>query len=231
MIKYICFVDPVTSVWNYYRQSGPIYGEVSAPKRWEDIIALCFESMGFKRGKNERSCFYHEERDLLVLLYVDDCLADGDAADVQWIFYELEERFKCKSADMVTDLITQDYLRMVVRIEGNRIYMSMGKYIENACNILKIEGELWVPINKPIDTDSPVLSAKGKTEFLTAVGMLGWLAQTVRFDVSYASVASPNTVPPPRSQLWRLYALSLLISAGVSTTVSQHRFTLTMWTA
>ena len=30
-----------------------------------------------------------------------------------------------------------------------------------------------------------MLPAKGKTEFLTAMGMLGWLAQTVRFDVSY----------------------------------------------
>ena len=48
-IKYIrfCFRDPVTHVWNYCCQSGPIYGEVSAPKRWEDTIAPWFESMGF----------------------------------------------------------------------------------------------------------------------------------------------------------------------------------------
>ena len=83
--------------------------------------------------------------------------------------------------------------------------MSMAKYIENACRILKIEGESRVPINQPIDTDSPVLSAKGKTdhefltEFLTVVGMLGWMAQTVRFDVSYSfsriaqHSASPTT--------------------------------------
>ena len=65
--------------------------------------------------------------------------------------------------------------------------MSMAKYIENACRILKINGESesMVPINQPIDTDGPVLSAKGKTEFLTAMGMLGWLAQTMRCDVSY----------------------------------------------
>ena len=113
-IKYICFRDPITRVWNYYRQSGPIYGEVSAPKRWEDTIAPWFESMGFKRGENERSCFYHEGRDLLILLYVDDCLAEaGD--DFKWTFFELEERVKCKSEDIVTDLITQNYLGMVIR--------------------------------------------------------------------------------------------------------------------
>ena len=102
------------------------------------------------------------------------------------MFLELEERFKCKSADMVKDLITQDYLWIVIRIEGDRIHMSMAKYIENACRILKIEGMSWVPINQPIGTDSPVLSAKGKADFLTTVGMLGWpLAQTLRVNVSY----------------------------------------------
>ena len=65
---------------------------------------------------------------------------------------------------MVTDLITQDYLGMGIRIEGDRLYITMAKYIENACRILimKIKGTSWVPINQPIGTDSPVLSAKGK---------------------------------------------------------------------
>ena len=136
---------------------------MSAPKRWEDTIAPWFESMGLVRGENDRSCFYHEEKDLLILLYVDDCLTDGDAAEVQWIFTELEKRFKCKSEDMITDLITQDYLGMVIRIEGDGIYMPMAKYIGNACRILKIEGTPWVPINQPIGTDRTapyVLSAK-----------------------------------------------------------------------
>ena len=68
-------------------------------------------------------------------------LADGDAADLQWIFTELKKGFKCKSEDMGTDLVTRDYLGMVIRIEGDRIYnvMSMAKYIGNACRILKID--------------------------------------------------------------------------------------------
>ena len=49
------------------------------------------------------------------------------------------------------------YLGRVIRVEGDRTYMSMctmAKYIENACRILnlKIEGELRVPINQPIAT-------------------------------------------------------------------------------
>ena len=64
---------------------------------------------------------------------------------------------------------------MVIRVEGGRIYnvMSMAKYIDNACRILGITGESWVPINQPIDKDSRELSAKGNAEFLTAVGQCG----------------------------------------------------------
>ena len=47
-------------------------------------------------------------------LDVDDCLTDGNAADMEWIFKKLEKWFKCKSANMVTDLLTQDYLGMVI---------------------------------------------------------------------------------------------------------------------
>ena len=66
---------------------------------------------------------------------------------VQWIFTALEESFKCKSAEMLMDFITEGYLGMAIQAEGDRIYMSMAKYNENACMILRIEGGSWVPTN------------------------------------------------------------------------------------
>ena len=39
---------------------------------------------------------------------------------------------------MLTDLLIQDYLGMVIRVEGDRIYMSMAKYIENAFRIIRL---------------------------------------------------------------------------------------------
>ena len=80
----------------YFRQDGPIYGEASAPMRWENTIAPWLEEQGFETGKNEKSVFYHKERDLLLLIYVDDCLVDGQEEDINWIFELLDNRFKCK---------------------------------------------------------------------------------------------------------------------------------------
>ena len=53
--KYINFEDPPTKEWRYFKQSGPIYGEKSAQRRWEDTMAPWYESTGFVGGKNEPS--------------------------------------------------------------------------------------------------------------------------------------------------------------------------------
>ena len=172
----------------YYEQSGPIYGEASAPVRWEDTLAPWLEEQGFVRGANEKSVFYHPTRDILILTYVDDVMAQGDSEDIDWIFNLMDTRFECKDYEEVKSGETIDYLGMQVAIDGDRIYLSMEKYIENACQSLGItEGKgPAIPISDPIDTDSPPLEKSGIKQFLTAVGMLGWLNSTTRPDISYA---------------------------------------------
>ena len=156
--------------------------------RWECTIAPWLEEQGFIRGENERCVFYHEEKDLLVLLYVDDVLADGEPADVEWIFSLLAERFDCKDADYITPGTPQDYLGMVIGIEGDNLFLSMATYIDNACEILGItdSGRVPVsPITDSIDATTRALDQSEIKKFLTATGMLGWLASTVRLDVAY----------------------------------------------
>ena len=138
-VKFICSRDPRTNQETYYKQSDTIYGGVSASKQWAYATAPWFKKMGFTHGQNKRSRFYQRGKDLLILLYVEVCLAFGYTTDVKWIFKELEKKFKSH-----------------------------------------------VPMTGRVDTDSPLLSPQGKTDFLTAVGMLGWLTQTVRFVVAYA---------------------------------------------
>ena len=42
------------------------------------------------------------------------------------------------------------------------------------------------PIDRPIDTDSELLSAYWVRIFMIAIGCLGWLVSTARHDVAYA---------------------------------------------
>ena len=189
-VKYISFKHPLTGKWVYFRQSGPIYGEASAPVRWEDTIAPWLEDQGFTRGSNEPCLFHHQERDLVLLLYVDDILADGEPADVEWFFQILAERFNCKDPEYLTMESGLDYLGMMLSMDSDNIYLDMEKYIDNACATIGVTSKgrtPEVPMTSPIDSESSEKCTPEQVrEFLTALGMLGWLANTVRMDVAYA---------------------------------------------
>ena len=199
-VKYVSFKHPVTGEWIYYEQSGPIYGEASAPVRWENTIAPFFEKLGFDRGENDPSVFYHPDRDLLVLLYVDDCLADGEEEDIRWFFDHLAGEYDCKDTEWLSKDEPLDYLGMEIFMDDEFLYLSMEKYIEQALDALGLADirPAKSPINAPIEGGSP-LDHSLRRKFMMAVGCIGWLVNTGRPDIAYAHsrvaqhMASPTT--------------------------------------
>ena len=190
--KYICFKDPVSGKWEYYRQSGPIYGEASAPVRWEDTFGEWLEhNMKFVRGDNEKCVYYYPQRDLIIITYVDDVYADGERGDIEWFFEELDKRFECKDAEWLTPNNTVDHLGMEISMTQEAIYLCMYKYILDMLQTLDYmdlrvsKHKYNVPINKDIDAESLPLSYEERKKFMKGVGMLGWLKETGRPDVAY----------------------------------------------
>ena len=64
--------------------------------------------------------FWHKERQLCLLLYVDDILADGNEEDVDWIFKLLGDRFETKEEEVLRPGSVIDYLglHLVLDEEG-----------------------------------------------------------------------------------------------------------------
>ena len=188
--KWLKYRDPITKQVVYYRQHGSIYGEASAPVRWFDTIAPWLrDDMGFEQGSNEPCVFYHRERDLLIVLYVDDCLADGDEHQIRWIFDELDNRFKCKGPDWLSPTTPVDFIGMDLTVTSDSIYLDMERYVTTvALPVLGLEQctPVSTPIAAPIPTDSPPLDPPSRRKFMTAVGCLGWLVNTGRPDCAYA---------------------------------------------
>ena len=187
MVKYISFKHPQTGVWHYFKQTGPIYGEPSAPVRWECTVTDWLQEIGFTRGSNEPCGFHHQVRDLVELLYVDDNLADGDKADIDWLNAQYDQRFKCKEVEMLTPETPLDYLGVEVEQDSEYTYIHMSKYIEHCLQYMELEGLTAHPnpIIKEIDDESPPLKPALRQRFLTLLGMVGWLVNTCRPDVAY----------------------------------------------
>lgn len=185
--KYIKFKHPVTNEWMYFRQMGPIYGENSAPKHWENTFFPWIKSLGFVQGENEPCVFYHPARDLVVLVYVDDVLVDGYDDDIEWFFKAMDARFACKGDEWLTPETPLDYLGIEVSMDKERLYLTMEDFTEKTLRAMDMDE--CAPADRPITreiTDLTPLSGHLRTKFMTGVGCVGWLVNTARPDLAYA---------------------------------------------
>lgn len=190
--KYLLMYNPIALEWELFKQSGPLYGENSAPRRWEDTYAPFLESEGFERGFNDRAIFYHPVNDVTILTYVDDNYIDAEEDSVTKAADIITSRFDCKDLEFVsTDGEPTDLLGMLLSMSygDERSYLEMYKYIDNALEIMG-----WTdlkPAPRPIraqinsDGDSLPLSPSDRTRFHTGLGMLGWLQMTNRIDLAF----------------------------------------------
>jgi hypothetical protein len=140
------------------------------------------------RGENEPCAFKHPTRELLALLYVDDCLEDGEEDDVKWLSDKLGKRFECKDLDWLEpNGSSLDYLGINITQDDLYLYADMEAYILKCLQSLDWTDlrPVSTPINAQIDEDSPELSPELKHLAMTSIGMLGWLSLTVRCDISY----------------------------------------------
>jgi hypothetical protein len=203
--RYLKVRDPVSGSWRYFRQYGPVYGSSSAPKRWENTLHPWLESQGFVQGKNEKCVFYHPMRKVVVITYVDDLLVRGPDRQAKWFMDALCRRFKCKDPQWLAPGTPLDHLGMTVFRDERGVYVSMEGYIESMLKRLGMEGcrlsRGQTPISGPIEDFTPITPDEREL-FMTACGMIGWLAGTARPDVKYAhSRISQHMATPGRGAL------------------------------
>ena len=72
----------------------------------------------------------------MVLLYVDDVLADGNEDDIAWIFGRLDEDFDCKEDEWLTADYMPDYLGMDLSMDEEHIMLSMSNYIDKTPEVM-----------------------------------------------------------------------------------------------
>ena len=175
-----------------FRQHGPIYGENSAPSKWEDTIAPWIEEQGLTRGKNEPCVFYCPKRDLLCLLYVDDIFLDGKPEDVHWFYGMLSSRFETKPLIILEEGSQIDYLGMEVSKDKMGLYVSMQEYTSRFLDFMGMDGSgkgksvVLDPYNPDIEDDPTELDPKRRRIFMSGLGMVGWLTNCFRADLSYS---------------------------------------------
>ena len=205
-VKYVSFKCPLQNIWKYYRQSGPLYGEKSASKRWEDTIAPWYESIGYERGQNEPCAFLNTINDTLVLLWTDDNFIDAEEDEITLIAEQLNTRFDCKGLEILSPGIELDYIGMQLFQTQKHTALCLETYIHKTLEILGLNNSTTTahtPICKPIDGTSNILTGEHVRLFPTAVGSFGWMANTCRPDIAYAHSRLAQHLAKPTESAWQ----------------------------
>jgi hypothetical protein len=197
--RYVVLKHPVTGEQLYYRQTRPVYGEASAPKRWADTLSAYLLSDGFVRGENDSSVYYNRDTKVSLIVHVDDVLFDGPSAGVQQFIRNLGKRFDVKDPDFLTESTPLDFLGMILCRDKHSIYMSAEPYVRQAIEVMGFS-DLKIfstPISGNIDGGEPLGPADAR-RYMIGVGSLGWMTQA-RPDLSYVHsrlaqhLAAPTT--------------------------------------
>ena len=149
---YLKFKDPVSKDWRYFRQLVPVYGQNSAPVRWlQTLFPFLVDTLGFVQGKNDPCIFYHPDRQVRLLCYVDDvAIRSANEKGEKWFEFNLNKRFECKETVHFVENRPLDHLGIVFFRSNGIIYASMAHYIDAMILKLGLEDRNCRKYNSPM---------------------------------------------------------------------------------
>ena len=124
-----------------------IYGLKQAPRAWYGKINSFFSEPGFYRSEEYHSLFVHENRSLIILLYVDDLvLAAATWAAVDWAKRQLKKAFEMTELGELKTFIGVEVTRDRIR---RTLHISQPTYIDR---ILQNHGmQTCATVSTPIE--------------------------------------------------------------------------------
>ena len=73
-----------------------MYGTRDAPSIWQKEVHRVLSGLSFVRSRYNTCMYYHPEKNITLLVHVDDFLVLGDHMQLKWVAASLEKEFELK---------------------------------------------------------------------------------------------------------------------------------------
>ena len=90
-----------------------LYGLKQAARDWNQLCARHLIKMGFVQSESDPCLFQHPQRNIIVLVYVDDIpiAAQRNTGDIAWFKKEFQARFKIKDLGQMSKILGVNVVR------------------------------------------------------------------------------------------------------------------------
>ena len=174
-----------------------LYGLKQAPHIWFNTMSKVLVDSGYKQSVLEPCLFY--KNDLLLVVYVDDILITGKTED---IINDTKRMLQLKF--VMKDLGHPDvFLGITIKETSNGVKLSLSNFISKIANDYEITKEkiISTPLVKGFnasETTTRELTEDEHLKYRSIVGVLLFVANTVRLDISFATSLLSRYLVTPR---------------------------------
>ena len=188
-----------------------LYGLRTAASSWEKEYSQTLEQEGFVAGKATSCTFYHEERDVRVVVHGDDFIIEGRETELQWVRTVLESKYIVKMRAMLGpergDTKVAEILSRTVEWREEEIwYEADPRHVEKMLADMEMEdcNSNAVPGTKvqSEEGDDEVLDRVTRTRYRSAVARANFLAQD-RPDIRYSVKELCRMMSCPTEGSWK----------------------------
>jgi len=196
------FIDKARpqAVW---RLKKALYGLKQAPLLWYETLKTAILGLGFVIVSSEACVFRNNDRNLLLIIYVDDMIIAGrDEAAMKTFHESLAQHFKLKLFETPKKFLGFEISR---DWESKTITLTQQKYIEGVLSKFNMSGckESATPMQSTcrlrlLDTEQ----AFDATIYQAAIGCLNYAYVTTRLDIGYALSVVASFSNDPSQEHW-----------------------------
>ena len=177
-----------------------LYGLKQASRNWNKEHTKFLELIGFKQLRSEDCIYFHEVKQIITLVYVDDLLITGNNDEnIKWTKEKLFSKYK------VRDLRKANWI-LGIKIDYNNevIFLSQQVYVNKLLKRFGMDKSkhMATPIVKQICEHGDHLEFKDNNLYRQVIGTLLFLANSTRPDISYAISYLSRYVQKPLNHHW-----------------------------
>lgn len=161
---------------------------VKAPSLWFKALSKVLYQQGFTSSKADPCLFINQEKNIIIITYVDDCLLFcKDQVSLEKLISEIRKKHPLTDNDIGTNVY--DYLGIEVTMRNKKVELRQSGLIEKillTTRYTNINGNVKNPAKEsPLALDKDVEAFNEDYEYSSVVGMLLYLANK-RPDIQYA---------------------------------------------
>jgi transposase InsO family protein len=190
-------------VWKLHKS---LYGLKQAARSWHETLRDKLVAAGFTIADADSSLFICSKpgTSTYLLIYVDDGLIVGEKSEVQLVIAVLEQHFKLRKLGDVEYFLGSEVIR---DREKKTIIITQRKY---AKSIVEMAGQADAKVRStPVDANMRLSKEgddlmKDNSKYAEILGMLMYLSNGSRPDLSYSVSVLARFMATPREEHWRV---------------------------